>query len=178
MRSKEYLEKQGFGLKAQSISEAGAIKSYNALKIFMKKILLPHCQNNKALIITEGLQCCSLTKTIGEIANDIFLQSGYDELPFYLICIASESVVSYCSLDKHQSFAYALKNASEVWQFNDKTEIKLKCKRLVEGLHSKDGQFYDENSNTKGADDLSNGHSHYIIINDIECCESDHINDT
>lgn len=38
----------------------------------MKDILIPKCINNKALIITEGLNSCSLTTAIGKIANDIF----------------------------------------------------------------------------------------------------------
>jgi len=90
---KEYLENNEFGTEAPHIEENGAIKSLNQLKLFMMDHLIPYATDNKALIITDGCNSCTLTNAIGQMAADIFKLSESDNLPFHLLCIVSEGQI-------------------------------------------------------------------------------------
>jgi len=50
--------------------------------MFMKECILPLAIQTKALIITEGINTCSLATTIGSMAYDVFKQTTGGELPF------------------------------------------------------------------------------------------------
>jgi len=63
------------------------------MKMFMKECIIQIALKTKAIIITEGINACSLATTIGSMARDIFGQTTGDELPFYLIAIQQEEEI-------------------------------------------------------------------------------------
>jgi len=84
----------------------------------MKECILPLAIQTKAIIITEGINSCSLATTIGSMASDIFKQTTGSELPFYLLTIVSEEDIGYNSLNFEDTFAYNLKSNSKYWKKN------------------------------------------------------------
>jgi len=84
--------------------------------MFMKECILPVSIQTKAIIITEGINSCSLATTIGRMASDVFQQTTGLELPFYLLTIVSEEDIGYNSLKFEDTFAYNLKNNSKYWK--------------------------------------------------------------
>lgn len=47
-----------------------ALKSYQQLKMFIKDTLIPLAIENKAIIITSGLNDCSLASAVSSMADD------------------------------------------------------------------------------------------------------------
>jgi len=50
--------------------------------MFMKECILPLAIDTKAIIITEGINTCTLATTIGSMACDIIKQSVGNDPPF------------------------------------------------------------------------------------------------
>lgn len=80
--TRKYHNNFSYGFKQSFEKEDDAMKSFQQLKMFMKECIIPLAIRTKALIITEGINKCSLATTFGSMAQDIFKQRTGDDLQF------------------------------------------------------------------------------------------------